>query len=114
MNNLIDKMRKARESSVKVAGYTFTIRRPTDMDALGMTFTSQQDAIRGIMRYIIGWGGVTELDLVPGGTKEPVPFDSDLFEDWVQDRPDLWQALTEGVRAAYQAHTDKLEASAKN
>jgi outer membrane receptor protein involved in Fe transport len=47
---------------------------------------------------------VDESDLIPGGDPEPAAFAPELFAAWVAERPDLWQAISEGIKAAWQQH----------
>lgn len=109
--SLIEKIKKAREQRVDAGGYSFTIRRPTDMDML--TLRNQAPTQGDIMhRYVTGWSGVLENHVVPGGSSDQVPFDSDLFIEWVSDRPELWRPLTDAIMQSYEAHfkevADKL------
>lgn len=110
--SLAEKIRKARESTVDVDGKTWTIRRPTDEEAAQLS--ANGDGLLAIVkRFVIGWT-LTELDLVPGGTGVAVPFDSEVFGEWVADQPDLWTPLGMAVLDAYKLHADKREAAVKN
>ena len=113
LDTLLSGMRKARESSIKIDRFTFTIRRPTDMDALGMNYSNPREAMEGITKFVVGWDGVTEMDLVPGGTGEAVMFHPALFAEWIQDQPDMWSNLTDKVLELYNAHTEKREKKGK-
>ncbi|MCP4102477.1 MAG: hypothetical protein GY750_13800, partial [Lentisphaerae bacterium] len=113
MNNLLEKMRKAREISIAVGDYIFLITRPTDIDAVSMSFDDLKAGVVGVSSFVIGWEGVTELDLIPGGTADSVEFDADLFSEWIKDRPDLWQPLIDGVLDAYKSHRKRQEAQGK-
>ncbi|MCP4091419.1 MAG: hypothetical protein GY746_16760 [Gammaproteobacteria bacterium] len=106
-------MRKAREISIAVGDYIFLITRPTDIDAVSMSFDDLKAGVVGVSSFVIGWEGVTELDLIPGGTADPVEFDADLFSEWIKDRPDLWQPLIDGVLDAYKSHRKRQEAQGK-
>lgn len=115
--SLVEKIRKARQSVVKVGEggkWSITITRPTDMDVVEMQTAgrlSLQDILR---RFVVGWSGVRELDLIPGGSPEPVAFDSALFLEWIADKPTLWAPLNEAILGAYRAHEADLEDAAKN
>lgn len=108
--SLIDKLRKARQHTVTAGGYTFTVRRPTDFEALRLQGATPED----IMVYVVGWSGVREIDLIPGGTAVDVPFDPVLFREWIADRPDLWGAITTAVTETYARHVQELEGVEKN
>lgn len=107
---LIEKIRKAREIGVEAEGKKFTIRRPTDEEALQLADAS---AIIYVKRFTIGWE-LTELDIVPGGGPEKVPFDAALFAEWVADQPTLWIPLGTAILESYKTHRDKREAAEKN
>lgn len=111
MSALIQKLRKARERNVAVGGYTFTVRRPTDLEALDLRTASRIDAL---LRFVVGWQGVNEIDLMPGGSAVPVAFDAALAAEWLADRPDLLDPLVDAIVDAYRAHVAALEAAAKN
>ena len=107
-------MRKARESTFEVGPVRLTVRRPTDLDALGMRYTSTKDALLGVSEFIVGWSGMTELDLFPGGTGKEVPFDREIFVEWIKDNPDHWSTVIDKVRSAYTIHSEKTKEITKN
>lgn len=110
--SLADKIRKARESNIEIAGRAWTIRRPTDEEAAAIS--ANGDGLLAIVkRFVIGWP-LTELDLVPGGTGASVPFDAEAFGEWVADQPELWDKLGTAIIDAYQAHAAKREQAVKN
>ncbi len=109
---LADKIRKARESTVDVDGRTWTVRRPSDEEA-ALISTHGDGLLIIVKRFVIGWP-LTELDLVPGGTGVSVPFDRDLFGEWIADQPELWAPLGMAILEAYKIHTDKRDAAVKN
>ena len=72
---LVDKLRRAREFQVETGGFTFTLRRPTDVEWLELVESGKSTA-RTVLAYIVGWEGVKEIDLIPGGDPHPLPFDA--------------------------------------
>ena len=110
MSALVDKLRKAREQSVAVGGYTFTVRRPTDIEAMAM----HGQPLERMLGFVVGWSGVKEIDLIPGGNAVPVDFDADLAVEWLADRPDLLEPITAAIRDAYRAHVKSVEDATKN
>lgn len=110
--SLIDKIRKAREVTVEAGGHSFTIRRPTDEEALRMG-SEGSDMFSIVRAHTVGWN-LKELDLIPGGGPEPVAFDSELFGEWLGDQPEVWQPLGEAILEAYKAHSDKRSTAEKN
>lgn len=111
MSALADKLRRARESTIECGGHVFTIRRPTDFEAVLM---GEKTALDILCQHTVGWN-LTELGLgVPGGTDAAVPFDADCFREWVQDQPAAFAALMDGIKDTYAAHAQQREDAAKN
>jgi hypothetical protein len=110
--SLIAKIRQARLHPAEAAGLAFTLRRPTDLEVARMRGegVSPFDIV---LRFVVGWQ-VKESDLIAGGSDAAVPWDADLFAEWVVDRPELWEPLGGQIMAAYAAHRAGMEASAKN
>lgn len=111
MSTLSEKIRKAREIRVDVCGKTFIIRRPTTLDMIDLQGKS---AARAILPHVIGWEGVTSLDLYPGGDAAPVPFDTDACAEWLADRVDLLGPIAQAAVDAYDTHRKQIDADAKN
>lgn len=107
---LIERIRAARQRAVTVGGHAYTIRRPTDAEAIEL---SESDGLTLIRRFVVGWD-LAEIDLVPGGGPEPAPFDPALWAEWVADQPDVWAPLAIAIRAAYHDHAKAREDAAKN
>lgn len=108
--SLIDKIRKARETTVTINGKTWTIRRPTDEEAAQFGQSGLLDMVK---RFVIGWE-LIELEIVPGGGPEKVQFDSALFAEWVADQPEVWEPFGTAILDAYKAHAEKRDAAVKN
>lgn len=99
---------KARERAVEACGHTFTVRRPKAAEmALGMT------RIEMVRRFTVGWD-LKNIDLVPGGTPDPEPFDADLWADYLEDNDDLWPPLSEAILGLWTEHRAAREAAEKN
>lgn len=109
--SLAEKIRKAREQTVEQGGFTFTVRRPTDVEMMGLAGSG---SVARILPYIIGWAGVREIDVLPGGDPHPLPFDAAVRDEWLADRPDLLMPLADRILESYRAHVSSLEAAAKN
>lgn len=108
---LIEKLRKARQSVVELEGFKFTIRRPTDAEAASLPTLTLSDVAT---RFVVGWEGVKEIDLIPGGNPVEVPFNSMVWGEWCADRPDFWAPITDAVLASYRQHRGAVEEEAKN
>lgn len=102
----IARLKKARESRLEVGAFAFVIRRPTVAEiaklrraAVDLEFTTQ---------FVVGWEGVNESDLIPGGDPEPVAFNAEVFRLWIQDRPDLWGPISKEVIESYKRYEATL------
>lgn len=111
MSAIAEKLRKAREVKVEAGGFTFLVRRPTDLEAIGLR---KAEAGRAVMPFIIGWENVSEIAILGKGSPHPVEFDPDLCNEWLQDRLDILSALIDAVFKAYQDHLDKVAEAVKN
>ncbi len=111
MSTLSEKIRKAREIRVDVGGKTFVLLRPTTLDMIDLQGKS---AARAILPHIIGWEGVTSLDLYPGGDAAPVPFDTDACAEWLADRVDFLVPIAQAAVDAYDTHHRLIADDAKN
>lgn len=107
-NKTLTARMRARETVVPVNGHQFTIRRPKPAEMLAdMT---RMDLVR---RFVVGWD-LKNIDLVPGGTPEPEPFDAALFADYVEDDETLWQPLAQSVLDAWHGYMAAKDGAVKN
>lgn len=111
MSAVADKLRAARETTVDVGKFKFRVRRPTELEMIELQGRAKG---RAVLPYLIGWVGVTTLDMMPGGDAHPLDYDAAVAYEWLTDRLDLLQPLADGVFAAYDAHEKSREAAAKN
>ena len=108
---LIDKIIAGRQFTLEVDGHRYTLRRPTDAEALSSLRITTLDLVK---RFCDGWDH-TELSLgIPGGTGEPAPFSRDLWETWVEDQPTLWGPLSEAIQTAYVQYETARSQAEKN
>lgn len=101
MATLLERLRAARESWVKVGEFEFLARRPTDVEMFKARGESPSAFLR---RVIIDWRGVREIDLVPGGAPEPAPFDADVLVEWAEDRQQIYLDLVAAVENLILGH----------
>jgi hypothetical protein len=109
--SLIDKIRRSREQMVPVGGFTFLVRRPTDIEMLAL---AGGGGVSRLLPFVVGWDGVKEIDIIPGGDPHPLPFDAEVCAEWLADRPDLLTPLVEAIMQSYRAHAEALAEAAKN
>ena len=111
--DLLGKIRKRRECKVVIGRFTFTVRRPTDVEAIALH--RSDSAFNSIAAdFVCGWEGVTTDDLIGDKTADPVPFDAELWREWCADRPDFWGPIANAALDAYREHAQQLEEAAKN
>jgi hypothetical protein len=108
---LVEKMRAAREQTVDVGGFKFRVRRPTDVEVMDLRGNV---SVAALVRYVVGWDGVRELDLLPGGDPHPLVFDAAVAAEWLADRPDLLTPLSAAIMDAYRAHVEAMGVATKN
>lgn len=109
--SLVEKIRKARETKVEAGGFTFAIRRPTALEMAEMPAISRG---RAVLPFVIGWDGVRELDVVPGGDPHPLAFDADVCAEWLGDRLDILAPLATAIFDAYTTHQATLQEQKKS
>lgn len=109
--SLIDKIRKARESVVEVNGRKFTIRRPSEAEQ-AVIFSSNASALELVRRFVVGWE-LQEIDIIPGGNPVPVAFDAEVWAEYVNDVPELWEPISSAIIQAVVDHRKKVEAAVK-
>jgi hypothetical protein len=108
--SILDKMRKARQRRVEAGGLTFILRCPSDIEAARMGKANTTD----LLQFVIGWEGVQEIHLYPGGSAVDAPWSAEVCQEFLAFRPDLWDALVSGVLALYTEHVAALEDATKN
>ena len=74
--SLADKIRMARQARVTAGDHTFVIRRPTDLEMI--EFREDPRAVT-LLRFVVGWEGVREMDIITGGDPHPAAFDADTI-----------------------------------
>jgi len=110
--SLIERLQRARQSTVPSGGRVFLVRRPTDLEMHEMRGKIDQRLL--LVRFVVGWENMTELDLgIPGGGPEPVAFDAALFEAWIADHPEHWDDISRAVMEGYKGHREAMEDAAK-
>lgn len=109
--SLVDKIKKARETTVEADGKKFTIRRPTEADQADM-YAKSASQLELIKRSVVDWN-LQEIDIIAGGNPVDVPFTPELFAEYINDHSTLWQPLREAIRAAITAHNAEVERAVK-
>jgi hypothetical protein len=111
---LVDRLRKGREVRVEVGKFTFVIRRPTDLQMLGVGGLDTEAQARRALGFVIDWANVVEDDLVGGANMDPVKFDADLWLEWASDHSEFWEPIAKAAYSAYTEHAKREGEAAKN
>ena len=106
MNRLLDKIRKARESKLKIGSITYKVMRPTDLDTIDMRFENTREAVLGVSKFVVDWDA-KEVDLFPGGSGSNAEFDTEVFVEYIKDHPESWAPLIEGIRDLYSRYNEQ-------
>lgn len=61
-----------------------------------------------------GWEGVKGSDLVKGGSDEAVPFDKELFDVVIGERPVWWRAIVDELLKRLKELEEEKESTEKN
>lgn len=91
MNEAIERLRKSRQTEIKVGGVTFTCQRFTN-EQFGVYHDENITTSEICRRHVTGWAGVTERDVYGEGDKS-VPFDRELFNEVIGNRTDWAQEI---------------------
>lgn len=68
-----------------------------------------------VCRFVDGWRGITEADIVPGiGADTAAAFSPELFREWLQDKAELMAKLAAAIAAAVDAHLARARDAGKN
>jgi hypothetical protein len=69
-----------------------------------------QAEIEEVCEFVVDWSGFTEADFLPPGVgaSDPVPFDSDLWRDYVADRARLCKDVAERLLQIISEHDLRL------
>lgn len=111
MSALADKIRRTRESKVTVGDHVFIIRRPTELQWAEEAETL--DA-RALLKYVVGWEGITEMDMMPGGAAHPVEFSEQAAYEWLSDRLDILMPLATAIVENFARHLEAKDKRLKN
>lgn len=113
MSSRLEKMRRGREQLVELGGFSFTIRRPTDLQFAAI-YSKGALKPESLLPFVVGWRGVKDKDLFPGGDDVASEFDAEDCAEWLSDRPDLLMPLLDAVVASYTSHIETFKAAEKN
>lgn len=110
---LIEKIRQARVVRIPVDKMIFIARRPTveEFASIYRDGLKDPDIAR---KFVTGWENVLERDIFKDGDETVIPFDSEVWSEFIADHPKIWEAVTKQVLQSTQEHIKSLADSEKN
>lgn len=112
-NDLVQRLKDDRISALSIGHITFQVRRPTDIDVANIykdgltTFDIARTAVTG-------WAGVKESDIIQGGAERQIPWNAELYAEWIKDNPQYWQPIRDHAMTAYERHASVRDEAKKN
>ena len=110
--SLAEKMRESRKVVVEVGKIKFFGRRPT-LEEFGKLYNANANSYEIARKYINDWE-VTEKDLFPEGSKDSVPFDAELFAEYIVDSPVAAEKIRDALVNALNGYLETKESLKKN
>lgn len=113
----VAQLRRARQRDVAIEGMTFTVEMLTELKlykVIGVDVDSFIGNAELVKACVVGWKNVRECDLVDAGTEDELPFNRELFEEWIEDRPALWEPIVETMFQMRKDRDATREANGKN
>lgn len=111
MKTALERRLAARQRIVPVGGKQVTLRRPTEYEKV-------RHGHLPLLEYVCQFVDacpLSEADLFDGGSAEiDVPFEREVFQDWIQDKPDMWKPLAEALGEMVKQHDEASAAAVKN
>lgn len=93
-----------------IDGHHYTIRRPTAYQRMRLSEGTWLNFARAC---VVDWD-LTYLDLHPGGDPNKAEFDQAVWNDWLDDNPQMWDPLIYAVRLCMDEHDANKERAEKN
>ena len=112
MSALAEKLRQARTFDVEVDGFTFHVLRPTALEFAEKL--SGDKFARGVMSFVVGWEGVSELTMLGKGAPHPLPFDADACAEWLSDYPERYNAISTAMMQRFEERVREIGDAEKN
>ena len=110
----IKKMDLAAQSIINIGKFAFTIQRPSKYAMAKLNSEKDATFFDLASRFVVGWSGVTEADILPSGGELPVAFSKNVWRRWLEDRDDFWQPISKAVMESFTRHSEQTQADEKN
>lgn len=110
--SLTERMKESRKVVVTVGKMKFFGMRPT-LEEFGKLYNANANSYEIARKYINDWE-VTEKDLFPEGSADSVPFDADLFAEYISDSPESAEKIRDALVNALNSYLETKESLKKN
>ncbi len=110
---LAARIKEEQRMEVKVSHMTFICIRPTWEQTLD-SYRKEETDYQIARKFLIGWSGVKESDLLPGAEEKEIPYNKQLFDLASGNMEEVVQAISQQVITASTEYKKKEEAAAKN
>jgi len=102
-------------------GKRVRIRRPSEYETRqlfvrddGGKVSSIRADLPEVKKHVVDWSGFTEADFTPAGSSDAVPFNSELWAIWIEDRRESLYAVANKIIGLILAHEEAKADTAKN
>lgn len=116
----VEILKRAREQRVPVGRHTFIVCRPTELEmaevraGLPAGDGAPLALFRALVRFIVGWEGVTLNDLADGAGPHPAAYSEAVCTEWLTDRLDILGPLVQAIVEMVNKRAQEMEARRKN
>lgn len=71
--------------------------------------------LQRVQQFVVGWEGFTEADFLgAAGASDPLPFNAELWAEWISDHLALVPKVAQKLVEIIEAHAATKEEAAKN
>lgn len=94
--SIAEKLAEQKKLTITVGGVEFLARRAT-VEEFARYATEKYSDAEVARIHVTGWSGVKESDLLDAGKADPVPYDRNLFDQVIGDKPDWYSVIAQKV-----------------
>jgi hypothetical protein len=102
-------------------GKRVRVRRPSEVGSRALVkrdvagkFLGIEAGLLEVKACVVDWDGFTETDFTPAGSSDPVPFHTELWGVWIEDRAEALNAVATKILDMVLDHEGKKAETAKN
>lgn len=115
MNRFLSQLLASRERWIDAAGYRLKLRRPAEASLAAQAGKTERELMDWCTGHAVVDWELREEDVLPGvGGDARVPFDQDLYREWVADHMEVASAVAMATLALVKEHSEKEAAAQGN